>query len=429
MKHFDPMGLSRRQVLSRATGAGLFFGLGGVAPGWAMQFARECDEDEAPSGASRAPTLVVIFLRGGADGLHFVVPHADDAYYELRGPLAVPRPGETGGAVDLGGGFGLHPSCAALAPLFESGVATAVHALGHPDNSRSHFVEQDRWELAHPGAELDTPGWLGRVLLARKPQGPIRAMALGDSVPLGLRGPVTALALPGLEGVGVPGEGATLDATVKALERAYGGRRRDALARGGRSTLEALERLAEVASDPFEPRGDYPDGTFGSRMREAARLVRSGLGIEIIEVDLNGFDTHRGQANAWNGLGNQLARGIAAFAKDVDERMDDVLVMTVSEFGRTARVNGTGGTDHGGGSASLLVGGAVRAKDGAPRGVLGDWPGLGKDALHQNRDLKITTDVRDVYAEVCERFLGIERTEAVLPGWTATPRGVLPKIG
>ncbi len=376
--------------------------------------------------------LVVIFLRGGADGLNFVVPHGDDEYYRLRPGLAVPRPGEAGGALDLGDGFGFHPGCAALMPLMKEGVLAALHAVGHPDNTRSHFAEQDRWELAHPssinGSDLGTPGWLGRYLAESKPRGAIRAIALGSRIPRSLRGKVTALALPGLDQIASRGGDADLAATLRALESAYGkggDGLKGALSGNGSSTLDAMERLGQVAANPLELKGNYPAGQFGQHMREVARLVHADLGLEVIQAEINGFDTHQNQAQPFNQRMRALAQGLQALRTDLEDRLDDVLVLTVSEFGRTARVNGTRGTDHGSGSCLIAMGGAVRAKDSAPRGVLGDWPTLAKDALQGQRDLRVTTDIRDVYAEVLTNFLAVPTLEKVLPAWAPQPLGLV----
>lgn len=427
--------LSRRQLLRGAGGAALFAGLSGPvlagAP-WALSLSGSAERAH-PKG--RKPTLVVIFLRGGADGLNFVVPHGDPEYYRLRPGLAIPRPGEARGALDLGNGFGFHPGCAPLMPLMGEGVLAALHAVGHPDNTRSHFAEQDRWELAHPsskaGTDLGTPGWLGRYLAEAKPRGPIRAIALGSRIPRSLRGKVTALALPGLDQLARSGGESDLAATLRALESAYGKGQggdglRGALSGSGHSTLEAMERLGKVAANPAKLKGAYPAGQFGQHMQEVARLVRADLGLEVIQAEINGFDTHQNQAQPFTQRMQALGQGLAALRTDLADRLDDVLVLTVSEFGRTARVNGTRGTDHGSGSCLIAMGGTVRAKNGAPRGVLGDWPTLAKEALRGERDLRVTTDIRNVYAEILTNFLGQPSTGKSLPGWTPAPVGLIP---
>ncbi len=357
----------------------------------------------------------------------------------------MPGPGAPGGVLPINDLFGLHPAASALAPLFKSGVAAAVHAVGHPDNTRSHFEEQDRWELALLGAEIGAPGWLGRYLALepKAPAGPIRALALGKGVPRSLRGPLPALAISGLDELKVPGHAKGLDATMEALRRAYGktaakgeaaktsakarqSGARDLLRRDGEATLDAMRRLSTVAAEPFKVHGKYPGGALGAHLLEAARLIDADLGLEVIQIDHNGLDTHREQANAWAGLVTPLAQGLQAFTADLEarKRLDDVMVLVVSEFGRTMRVNGTRGTDHGSGGCMLAVGGRIRSKTGAPKEVLGDWPTLAKAALQENRDLRTTTDIRNIYAETLTGFLGVEDLGQVMPGWGASPIGL-----
>ncbi len=407
---------------------------------------------EAAAPAKKKRTLVVVFLRGGCDGLNLVVPHGDPDYASLRRGLAVPGPGgSAASAVDIDGYFGLHPAAGALAPLFQRGVVAAAHAVGHPANTRSHFEEQDRWELAQPdteseGTNLGAPGWLGRYLALAEgvPRGPIRALALGRGVPRSLRGPLPALAISSLSELTVPGDSKALDSTMNALRRAYAKNRQDAeaaktsgglrqkgarslLERDGAATLGAMRRLAEVAQRPFEVHGDYPSGQLGAHFLEAARLIDADLGLEVIQIDHNGFDTHQNQAGLWGGLVTPLAQGLAAFEKDITARgrLDEVLVLTISEFGRTARPNGTQGTDHGSGGCVLALGGAVRGKEGEVKGVVGDWPTLAKAELLQNRDLRTVTDIRNVYAEALTGFMGVEDLAPVLPGWTETRVGLI----
>ncbi|MEM6673610.1 MAG: DUF1501 domain-containing protein [Planctomycetota bacterium] len=416
--------LSRRSLLRAAGAAGLSF-----------SSLRGLFLEDDPATGPRKPTLVVVFLRGGIDGLNLVVPHGEAAYYRLRPQLAVPRPSAKGegGALDLDGFFGLHPAARALAPLFESGAAAAVHAVGTERNTRSHFEEQDRWETAVDGADLETSGWLNRVLADGRGRGPIRAIALGDRLPRSLRGDVAALALRGLDDL-VPrgGSQADLDRTLAALGRAYGRDSKDSdvrslLERGGRASLEALEQLRSVAESPPASNVEYPDTEIGRRAREVARLVRADVGLEIIELDAGGWDTHENQGAVQGQYANRLralADALAALVRDVEQDRDDVVVVTVSEFGRTAAQNGTYGTDHGWGSCVLAIGGPVRGAAERRSGpVLGEWPGLEREQLNQGRDLAHTTEFRDVYAELV-RFLGDVALDVALPGHEPVPVGL-----
>jgi uncharacterized protein (DUF1501 family) len=416
--------LTRRTFLRAAGAAGLSFStLRGVA------FA------EDPEDGPKRPTLVVVFLRGGVDGLNLVVPHGETEYYRLRPSLAIPRPGSRdGAALDLDGFFGLHPAAASLAPLFQSGHAACVHAVGSPANTRSHFEEQDRWETAVDGNELETSGWLNRHLALSEGRGPVRALALGERLPRSLRGDVATLALRGLDDLVPRGSRGDLERTLDALSRAYGeggagGDARSLLGRGGRASLEALAQLKDVAKNPAPSKVEYPNTDLGRRTRELARIVRADVGLEIVELDVGGWDTHENQGGSQGPYANnlrQVADALAALVKDLEDRLDDVMIVTVSEFGRTARQNGTFGTDHGWGSCVLAMGGPVKAAAGDRDGpVLGTWPGLEREQLEQGRDLAHTTDFRDVYAELLG-FLGQTKIGEVLPGHEVRGVGLVP---
>ena len=420
------MQLDRRLFL-KSSGA---LALCGLSP--RVLFAIEARAAASSATQARRKTLVVFFLRGGVDGLNLVVPHGDGAYYDLRPSLAIPRPGASRGAIDLGGFFGLHPRGGALEPLFREGTAVALHAVGYPKNSRSHFLEQDVWETGQAENTRSTDGWLNRHLQTSSGHGPIRAVALGGGLPRVLRGEARALAVRGL---GELAAGGSADATtLQALRAAYrtgdgGGSARGLLGREGSTAIGALEELAAVAGRPYRSDATYPDTDLGRRCRDAARMIRADVGLEVVELDYGGWDTHQNQGRVDGTFGNHvgnLSGSIAALCRDLEDRLDDVLVLTLSEFGRTAAQNGTGGTDHGWGNCLLAIGGPVRrAGGGAPRNVLGEWPGLAREQLHQRRDLAHTTDFRDVLAEVTSSFLENPSPEQVLPGHEPRPLGVV----
>lgn len=256
----------------------------------------------------------------------------------------------------------------------------------------------------------------------------MRALALGDTLPRSLRGDVSALSLRGLDDLTFPGAGRGMGRTMEALDRAYAesGATPAGLARGGRGSLEAMRRLQEVAGRPDTSKVAFPDTDLGRRAKEAARLIRADVGLEVIELDLGGWDTHQNQGGATGTYANnvrQLADALAALVRDLEEQLDDVLILTVTEFGRTARQNGTFGTDHGWASCSFAFGGPVRARrHGRP--TFGTWPGLAPEQRNQGRDLAHTVDFRDVYGEVAG-FLGSEDLERVLPGPQPTSLGWL----
>ena len=449
------MRLTRRYFLRSS---GLVAAYCGLAAGHAIaEPAADTAAESTPATPHR--TLVVVFLRGGIDGLNLVVPYADPDYAKLRPGLAVRPPGEDGGCLDLDGRFGLHPQAAPLMPWFKSGAAAALHAVGYPKNSRSHFEEQDVWETGVVGNTLGQDGWLNRHLQTSNGHGPLRAIAIGNTLPRILRGEAEAVCvrnldrLPNLGQAGVTAavEHATddldtvasMDLRVHADEAAQRLRAmvegRDAargeagamLAEGGRETRRAMALLRRVA-EQAEPAGvRWPDHQLGQQMRTAARLLRGGVGVEVIEIDFGGWDTHRRQgAGAQGEYGRkvgQLAEGLNALATALGDRLRDTLILTLSDFGRTARENGTRGTDHGWGNCMLAMGGGLldRADAARPRPVLGRWPGLGPDALHEGRDLAHTTDFRDVISEVVAEHLGNPSLRTVLPGHTHTPTGLL----
>lgn len=402
---------------------------------------------------NRGKTLVVVFLRGGMDGLNFITPFGDDNYYKLRKGIALPAPGKPNGLIDLDGFFGLHPRAAALAPWFKKGQAVAMHAVGYDLNTRSHFEEQDTWETGVSGNTINSDGWLNRHLLTSEGHGPIRAISIGDSLPRILRGKAPAFAVRGITDLGIfpekkgggGGNSPFQDRISAALEHAY--RRdsrihaaaaeqraaslvkddessaRDLLSQTASTTFEGIEELRNITKEDYHPAAKYPDGEFGKRLQQVARLIKANIGLEVVEVDYGGWDTHQNQGTASNdGGGNYgrlvggLADGLASFAADLERHLDDVLVVTLSDFGRTAGENGTGGTDHGWANCMFALGGPVlAASPGGARNVIGRWPGLAPEQLHQQRDLLHTTDFRDVLGEIVSSHLGNRNVQTILP--------------
>lgn len=401
-----------------------------------------------PTTVRRRKTLVTIFLRGGADGLNLVVPFGDPHYAALRPRIAIPAPGGEGdrNAIDLDGRFALHPSLAALKPMFDDGTAVALHAVGYAKNTRSHFEEQDTWETGIVGNTVGSDGWLNRHLATSQGRGEIRAVTIGDALPRILHGKAPAYALRGLDDLVVPGsKHASPDRISAALEHAYcvdGGARAslrssagDLLAQSAGITLAGMEGLRRLAKEDYKPDAEYPATDLARRLMQVARLIKADLGVEVAQVDFGGWDTHQNQGfgpvGAFSNLAEQLSGAVAAFHKDLGDRMEDVVVVTLTDFGRTAAENGTAGTDHGWANCMLLCGGAVkRANDavasaGKARKVAGRWPGLAPDQLHEKRDLAHTTDFRDVLGELVATHLGNPNIRAVLPSHEFAPVGVV----
>jgi uncharacterized protein (DUF1501 family) len=384
----------------------------------------------------KGKTLVAVFLRGGIDGLNLIVPHGDPDYYKHRSSLAILRPsgGNKDSCRDLDGYFGLHPSAASLMPLFKNGTARALQAVGYAKNTRSHFEEQDTWETGVVGNTLSADGWLNRHLASSTGHGAIRAVAIGGNLPRILRGKAPAYAIRGIADLAMPtlpGDPATLRA---ALDTAYCTKPdaaheslADLLAQTASATLEGTRQLEAIAKQEYKPAhgASYGKSGIATQFLEAARLIKAGLGTEVIQIDFGGWDTHNNQGSTNGGFATRLhdlTQAMTAFHTDLGDKMNDVLVLTLSDFGRTVRQNGTNGTDHGWANAMIALGGSLAPSD---KPVLGDWPTLAPEKLHQNRDLQHTTDFRDVLAETVARHLGNTNSSHVIPDHSTSPVGLI----
>jgi len=386
-----------------------------------------------PRGSRRA-VLVAVFQRGAVDGLSMVVPHGDAAYYAARGSIAIgpPAAGKPETAIDLDGFFALHPALEPLEPFWDARRLAVVHACGSPHPTRSHFDAQDYMETGTPGVKTTLDGWLSRGLVARADASPspFRAVALGPSLPRTLRGDVGALAMPSVRDFDVRPDMSPVTGGVNArrgFEALYEQGVQDLIHGTGRETFEAVKMLKAADPQRFEPPNGtrYPRSDFGVKLRQVAQLIKADVGLEVAFADIGGWDTHAGQGNERGQLAFRLAdfaRGLAAFARDLGHRMENVLVLSMSEFGRTVRENGNRGTDHGRGTAMLVVGGAIRGGR-----VYGRWPGLAPEQLFEGRDLEVTTDFRQLFAEVAWKHLGVPRDAQIFPGFVPSPE-TLPGV-
>ncbi len=367
-------------------------------------------------GATPRRVLVTVFLRGGADGLALVPPHADPSLARLRPAIASARPGDGPDAVlDLDGAFGLHPALAPLLPRWRDGTLAIVHAVGSDDDTRSHFEAQDQVEH---GASASAPlagGWLGRLLRAEGAGG-LSAVAVGVAVPEALRGAPMSAAFESLEQLRV--RAGAEEQSLRALERLYG-QEPGVLGQGGRDTLDLLRKVTGMARRPLAERPTYPEGPFGRGLRDVADLVRADVGLRTATLDLPGWDTHVLQASALPARARELAGGLAALWDDLGPRARDVDVVVMTEFGRRAHENASRGTDHGRGAVMFVLGHGL-----AGGRVHGRWPGLGDDALEGPGDLAVTTDYRDVLGEVV-LHAGGPALDAVFPGHEPRPVGLL----
>lgn len=375
---------------------------------------------EANASGGRRKTLISIFQRGAVDGLNMVVPFGESNYYELRPSIAIPKPqsGNADSAIDLDGFFGLHPAMSSFKPLWDSKRLAIIHASGSPDNSRSHFDAQDYMESATPGVKSTADGWLNRYLQSKKDaqQTSFRAVSVTRNLPRALMGRAPSIAMSSVSDFTIRA-GKSSENLQNGFEALYAQQTRDKLAGTGRETFEAVNYLKKVNPAQYKPENGavYPANPFGNSLRTIAQLIKSNVGLEIAFTDMGQWDTHVNQGNSRGQLANllqQFSAGIAALYQDLGQRMDDVIVLTMSEFGRTVRENGNRGTDHGHANAMFVMGNSVRGGK-----VYGQWPGLKNDQLFEGRDLALTTDFRDVFSEVASGHLGAKDLKFVFPGY------------
>ncbi len=374
----------------------------------------------------RKRILITIFQRGAMDGLNAVVPYGEQAYYDLRPSIAVPRPktGDATTAIDLDGFFGLNPALSSFKPLYDSGQLAVIHAAGSPDNTRSHFDAQDYMEAGTPGVKSTTDGWLNRYLQtnAEAKASPFRAVAMGANMPRTMQGKAPAIAMNSINEFAIRAGNGEMGQTLQGgFEAMYAQTVNDALRGTGKETFEAVKMLKQVNPGQYKSAPDvvYPRGQFGDRLRQVAQLVKSDIGLEVAFTDIGGWDTHANEGAGQGQLANRLtefAGGIAALYADLKDRADEVLILTMTEFGRTAKENGNRGTDHGHGSAMFLLGGSVKGGK-----VYGKWPGMKTNELYEARDLAVTTDFRDVFAELAKNHLGATNLNAIFPGFQVNP--------
>ncbi|HEX9997030.1 MAG TPA: DUF1501 domain-containing protein [Abditibacterium sp.] len=442
--------LSRRIFLK--SGALALASLGfapGLGPRFLQDVALAAESNRLKSGVGGKKILICVFLRGAVDGLSMVVPHGDADYYQLRkmgnGGIALPRTGD-GSVLDLDGTFGLHPALKALAPLYNQGFLAPIHAVGSPHATRSHFDAQDYMESALPGDKSGASGWLTRAIAncpqdariraakidaAGKESAQIRAVSMTAQLPRSFSGDASALAIANLSdfGVGKTAPVGRKNAMPMAantdpaagFEALYAGAVGDVLHGTGQETFDALKLLEGVNPQKYVPQNGaiYPRGRLGDSLRGIAQLIKADVGLEIAFAEAGGWDTHVAQGASQGQLARRLQElgdGLGALWSDLGDRMADVTILTMSEFGRTARQNANGGTDHGHGTCFLALGGNVAGGQ-----VLGKWPGLASEQLHESRDLAVTTDFRHVFGEIAARHLGVRDLGAVFPNFKSSP--------
>jgi uncharacterized protein (DUF1501 family) len=392
-------------------------------------FAQDLLKGAALNGNARGKVLIVLFQRGAADALNVVVPHGEKAYYQMRPAIAVPRPasGAAATAIDLDGFFGLHPSLSPFKKLWDDGILATVHAVGSPSSTRSHFDAQDYMESGTPDNKGTRDGWLNRYLAVKgtcdecklhdgtsAEKSPFRAVAMTPQTPRILEGGAPSVAMNSLDEFTIRTNGSQAD-RIEALYRTGSA---DVVHAAGGEMFEAMKMLKAANPQQYIPQNnaDYPRSPFGQHLRQIAQLIKADVGLEIAFADVGGWDTHVNQGGATGQLANRLddfAKSIGALVQDLGDRMSNVTILTMSEFGRTARQNGNGGTDHGHATSMFVIGGDVKGKK-----VYGKWPGLDPEQLNEGRDLALTTDFRSVFSEVAFKHLGAAKMDAVFPGFT-----------
>lgn len=407
--------LSRRSVLRGAVAGGVAWlgsSLFGEAP--LMVFAQ----------GERAPgdVLVVVFQRGGVDGLSLVVPYGEGgSYYDVRPTTALTE----GELHDLDGFFGLHPRLEGFKEIFDSGHLGVVHAAGSPDPSRSHFDAMEYMERGTPGLRSTPTGWLARHLESAPwtNASPFRAVGMGTMVQSALRGPISALSLRSITDFHLSGRDDQLGALQRTLSSLYLADADPLLLEGAQETMRTIGELAGVAEEGYTPApgARYPESEFGWNLQQVAQLIKADVGLEVACVDAGGWDTHEEQGAADGWLGGMIAdfgASLSSFYTDLQDHLGRVTVVTMSEFGRRVTENASGGTDHGHGNVMFVMGAGVSG------GVHTRWPGLGAEVLDEG-DLAITTDYRDVLAEILTRRLGNTSLDRVFLDYTPTLGGIL----
>jgi len=371
--------------------------------------------------------LIVLFQRGAADGLNIVVPFAEPNYYRMRPSIAIPQPKRSAGdaAIDLDGFFGLHASLAPLEPLFHKNQLAIVHAAGSPDPTRSHFDAQDYMESGTPGIKSTEDGWLDRAVgtISEEKPSPFRAVAMGPNLPRMLQGKTAAIAVPDLRQFKVQPQSPAMTNVVEGgFEAMYAQTVDHALHGTGTETFEAIDLLRKIDTSKFPPENgaDYPKNPIGQRLQQIGVMIKADIGVEVMFLDCGGWDNHVNEGGTQGQLANllrDLGQSLAAFHQDMGDRMGDIVVVTMSEFGRTAKENGNRGTDHGHANCMFVLGGGVKGGR-----VYGKWPGLNDHQLNEGRDLALTTDFRSVVGEILVRHLDVKDLGPVFPGFDNNPR-------
>ncbi len=391
-------------------------GFGGV-PGFIAQAA---DSRKILSPYKKNKVLVCIFQRGAMDGLMAVSPYTDANLKKLR-PTLYMSPAETEGKLfDLDGRFGLHPSLNAFSSFFTEGRMAIVHGVGSPNTTRSHFDAQDYMESGTPFSKSSNSGWLNRAVGLLGHEGtPFRAVSLTSSLPRSLYGDNESLAINNLQEFAIQMRGNPLATNLasKSFESLYDQTSSQILNKTGKESFDAMKMLNVNNIKNYQPAAGvvYPTSALGNSLKQIATLIKMDVGMEVAFAESGGWDTHFNQGTANGALARNLkdfSESIAAFWKDMEAYQDDVTVMTMTEFGRTAHQNGTGGTDHGRASCLFVLGNDVQGGK-----VYNNIKSLAKEDLEDGRDLPVSTDFRSVFSSVANGHLKINDNKKLFPQW------------
>lgn len=371
----------------------------------------------APGDDQRKKILITVFQRGGVDGLNTVVPFGEKGYYSSRPTIAIPAPSsKRESALDLNGFFGLHPALKPLHGLYKRQQLAIIHAAGSPHSTRSHFDAQDFMESAAPGAKNTSDGWLNRYLQHNPdPEATsFRSVAMGTTLPRSLKGEAPTIALGNIDSFDLRA-GSLQQQARSTYETLYDQETNSLLSGTAQEMFQAIDFLKEANPAQYRPAAgvQYPRGRFSQSLRQVAQLIKADIGLEVAFLDIGGWDHHVNEGGITGQLSNRLrefSQGLAALHQDLGDRMEDVLILTMSEFGRTVRENGNAGTDHGHANVMFALGGSVKGGR-----IYGQWPGLASEQLYEGRDLALTTDFRDVFSEVLVRHLGCSNTDPIFP--------------
>jgi uncharacterized protein (DUF1501 family) len=391
-------------------GSALVMAGAGAVPSWLGR--------AAAATQGKRKTLVAIFQRGAADGLNVVAPFGDKRYAEWRPTIAVTPPNkQPNTSIDLDGFFALHPQLTSLKPLWDSRQLAIVEATGSPDPSRSHFDAQDFMESGTPGVKGD--GWLNRALPpATEDTSPLRAVSMGAQLPRTLRGDRSAIAVADAQ------QFRMADDTASILENMYATSPDKQLDRAGKDAFAAMRMIDTLTRGQYTPANNaqyLQAGELGRNLQQIARLIKADAGVEAAFAEIGGWDHHQNEPQQMTNLLRQFGLALAAFSQDMGDRMEDIVLVTMSEFGRTVKENGDAGTDHGHGDVMMVLGGAVNGGK-----VYGQWPGLEQEQLFEGRDLAVTTDFRAVLSELVSGQLGQPNMAQVFPGYKmGEPLGLL----